>query len=103
MKCYVLAYYGEPKFGNAGEASAQKAKWETWVAGLGGAVVDPGTPLGKAKTVSAGGVSDGGAGRLLGFSIVKAAGMEAALEIAKTCPYLEQGTIDVAEIMRMTP
>jgi hypothetical protein len=103
MKSYFLAYYGEPKFDSPEQASAQKAKWETWVAGLGGAVVDPGTPLGKAKTVSASGVGERGANRLLGFSIVRAAGMEAALEIAKACPYREQGTIEVAEIVRMGP
>lgn len=103
MKSYILAYYGAPKFEGPEQAAAQKAKWEAWVGGLGAAVVDPGAPLGTAKTVSRSGIGEGGAHGLLGFSIVKAAGMEAALEIAKDCPYLEQGTIEVAEIMRMAP
>lgn len=103
MKNYFLAYYGEPKFGGPEQAAAEKAKWEAWVGGLGGAVVDPGTPLGQARRVSAGGVREGGADRLLGFSIVKAESIDAAIEMAKTCPYLAQGTIDVAEIMRMAP
>lgn len=103
MKSYLLAYYGEPKFDGPEQAAAHKAKWEAWVGALGGAVVDPGTPLGKAKSVSAGGVRDGGANRLLGFSVVKAASFDAAIAMAKACPYLEQGTIDVAEIMRMAP
>ncbi len=78
------------------------AKWQAWVGGLGDAVVNPGTPLGKSKTVSSGGVSDdGGSNALTGFSIVKADSMDAALEIAKGCPYLEHGTIEVAEVKEM--
>lgn len=103
MQSYILAYYGEPKFDGPQQAAAQKARWQAWLGGLGGAVIDPGTPLGKAMSVSAGGVREAGAGRLLGFSIVKAASLDAAIEMAKACPYLEQGTIDVAEIMRMAP
>jgi len=39
---------------------------------------------------------------LSGFSVVKADSMEAALEIAKSCPFLEtEGTIEVAEMMEM--
>ncbi|MFB3052547.1 MAG: YciI family protein [Dehalococcoidia bacterium] len=39
---------------------------------------------------------------MLGFSIVKADGMDAALEMAKACPTLEiGGTIEVAEVMEM--
>ena len=52
------------------------------------------------KTVSSGGVSDG-SDRLTGFSIVKAESMDAALEMAKVCPHLEHGTVDIAEVMEM--
>jgi hypothetical protein len=38
---------------------------------------------------------------LIGFSIVKVDSMDAALEMAKVCPYLEIGTIEVAEMMEM--
>ena len=78
------------------------AKWKGWVDGLSDAVVNPGTPLGMSKTVSSSGVSDGGGSNpLLGFSIVKADSMDAALEMAKVCPYLELGTIEVAEVKKM--
>ncbi len=78
------------------------AKWQAWVSGLGDAVVNPGTPLGKSKAVSSAGVSNtSGSERLAGFSIVKADSMDAALEMAKKCPFLEIGTIEVAEVMEM--
>jgi hypothetical protein len=79
------------------------ANWKAWVGGLGDAVVNPGTYLGLSKTVSSGGVSDdGGSNPLLGFTIVKADSMDAALEMAKACPHLGLGgTLEVAEVMEM--
>ncbi|MDH3671732.1 MAG: hypothetical protein OES46_11270 [Gammaproteobacteria bacterium] len=53
------------------------------------------------KTVSAGGVSDdGGSNPLSGFSIVRADTMD-VLEMAKGCPQLDIGTIEVAEVKEM--
>ena len=56
------------------------------------------------KTVSSDGVTDdGGPNPLSGFSILEAETMEAALEMAKSCPFLdmETGTIEVAQVMEM--
>lgn len=78
------------------------AKFKAWIGGLSDAVVNPGTPLGMSKTVSSDGVSDSdGSNRLTGFSIVKADSMDAALKMAKGCPFLEICTIEVAEVMEM--
>ena len=103
MSNYVLAYHGGTKPESPEEGTKHMAKWKAWVGGLGDAVVNPGTPLGKSKTVSSGGVSDdGGSNPLLGFSIVKADSMDAALEMAKTCPFLDLGgTLEVAEVKEM--
>ncbi len=103
MSDFVFAYHGGKMPESPEEGAKQMAKWNAWVGGLGDAVVNPGTPLGKPKTVSSGGVSDdGGSNPLLGFSIVKADSMDAALEMAKACPTLEiAGTIEVAEVMGM--
>jgi len=103
MSSFVFAYHGGKTPESPEEGAEQMAKWNAWVGGLGDAVVNPGTPLGKPKTVSSGGVSDdGGSNPLLGFSIVKADSMDAALEMAKACPTLEiGGTIEVAEVMEM--
>ncbi len=103
MPNYVLAYHGGKTPESPEEGAKQMAKWKAWLGGLGDAVVNPGTPLGKPKTVSSSGVSDdGGSDPLLGFSILKADSMDAALEMAKACPTLEiGGTIEVAEVMEM--
>ncbi len=103
MPNYVLAYHGGKTPESPEEGAKQMANWKAWLGGLGDAVVNPGTPLGKAKKVSSSGVSDdGGSDPLLGFSILKADSMDAALEMAKACPTLEiGGTIEVAEVMEM--
>lgn len=36
-----------------------------------------------------------------GLSILEAADMDAAIEIAKSCPFAEMGTIEVSQIMQM--
>ena len=103
MKNYVFVYYGEPKFESAEAGTNYKQKWMAWMGGLGKALVNPGIPFGKPKTVSSSGVSDarGGSNRVTGFSTVQADTIEAAIEMAKGCPHLEHGTVDVAEAMEM--
>ena len=102
MSNYIFAYHGG-KRPETPEAGAElMARWKAWMGGLGDALVNPGNPLGMSKTVSSGGVSDdGGSNPLSGFSIVKADSMDAALEMAKGCPHLEHGTVEVAEAMEM--
>ena len=80
------------------------AKWQAWIENLGDTMINSGSPLGMSKTVSENGVVDnGGANPLAGFSIIKADSMDAVLEIAKGCPFLEMetATIEVAEVMQM--
>lgn len=101
MPSYIIAYHGGKMPESPEEGAKQKEKWEAWLGGLGDAVVNPGTPLSNNKIVSASGVSEAGPDALTGYSIVKADNMDAALEIAKACPYLEFGAVQVAEQMEM--
>jgi hypothetical protein len=104
MAQFMFVYYGGKKPDTPEEGAAMMQKWHAWIAGLGEAMVNPGTPVGMSKTVSADGVADdGGANPVNGFSIIEAESMEAVLEIAKGCPFLdmETATIEVAEMMSM--
>jgi hypothetical protein len=102
MTQYLFAYHAGKMPESPEEGARSRAKWQAWVGGLGNAAINPGTPLGKSRTVSAGGVSDdGGPNPLLGFSIVEADSMEAALAMARRCPHLDHGTIEVAEMKKM--
>ena len=101
MPKYVIAYLGGKQVVNPDTRAVQMAKWKAWVDGLGSRMVNPGMPLGQGKLVSAYGVSERGPNHLTGFSIVLADNMDAALEITQRCPFLEVGTIEVAEAMEM--
>lgn len=102
MPTYIIAYHGgkEPETPEAGAEGM--AKWKAWLEELGEAVINPGTPLGASKLVGADGVSDyPKADSLTGFSMVRADDMDAALKIAAACPFLEMGTLEVAEVKSM--
>ncbi len=102
MSNYIFAYHGGKKPESPEAGAELMARWKAWMGGLGDALVNPGNPVGMSKTVSSGGVSDdGGSNPLSGFSIVNADSMDTALEMAKGCPHLEHGTIEVAEVMEM--
>ena len=65
-------------------------------------MVNPGTPLGKSTIVTVDGVSESDAAkRLTGFSMVTAENIDAAIAMAKACPFLEMGSLEVAEVMQM--
>ncbi len=85
------------------EVEEVMTKWQSWLGGMGEDAVDFGNPGGPSKTVSASGVADdGGANPISGYSLVNAADMDAAIEMAKGCPALSNGgTVEVAEAMDM--
>jgi len=101
MAKYVLAYTG----GSTPESPAEQEKvmgdWMNWFGALADAVVDPGSPLGPASTISPdGAVSDGGDSGLTGYSIIAADSLAEALSKAKGCPVLGSGgSVEVYEVM----
>jgi hypothetical protein len=102
MPKYLLAYLGGgQRPPNPETRAAQMARWKAWMEGLGPRMVNPGIPLGQGRHVSPDGISERGPNHLTGFSVVIADNMDAALEIAQRCPFLEIGTIEVAEAMEM--
>ena len=102
MAQFGLLYIGEPQFATPEEGQAHFKQYMDWLNRLGEAVVNRGIPMGPPTRVSAEGVSsEERADRLTGLTIVEAADMEAALEIAKRCPYIEVAALDVVQIFEM--
>ena len=102
MAHYVITYYGFPRFERPEDGAAYMAKWRTWMGEVGEAMINPGTPMGAGKTLSADGVSETTRVEpLTGFSVVSAESLEAAVALARGCPHLAHGTIDVAQAMDM--
>lgn len=104
MPKFIFAYHGGGMPETPEEGERVMAAWNAWYGSMGEAVADGGAPVGKSRTVSAGGVADdGGSNPLSGFTVVTAADMDAACEMAKGCPILEggNGTVEVAPCVEM--
>ena len=102
MSTYIIAYHGGKKPESPEDGAKHMEKWQDWIKSLGDTVVNPGTPLGPSKIVRSTGVSDNnGSDRLTGFAMVKAESLNAAIEIAKTDPFLTMGNVEVAEVFGM--
>jgi len=103
MPNYIFAYHSNgnmPK--TPEEGAAHMEKYKTWLDSMGDAVVNPGTPFKDSKTVSSDGVEDGGGPNpVMGFTEVTADNLDAAVEMAQASPFLEMGTIEVAEAVQM--
>ena len=97
-----MAYHGGSMPESEDEIAHEMARWGQWMDSLGTHLVVPGAPVGKSKTLSATGVTDdGGSNPLSGYSIVEAANIDAALDLIKACPHLDDGTIEVAPLINM--
>jgi hypothetical protein len=104
MTDYILVYQGGVEPATKEEGAAHMAKWQAWAQGLGDAIVNPGTPTGSPKIVSADGVSDDtGPSAMSGYTIVQTDSMDGALKMAKECPFIEMegATLAVAELKKM--
>ena len=103
MEKFMIAYCGGNQPSSQEEGMAQMGKWKTWVEGLGDKVINPGTPLPVSKIVTSSSVKDDDdSNAMKGFAVVKAESMEAAVEIAQSDPFLENGgTIRVSQMMEV--
>lgn len=103
MPKFVFAYHGGNMPETPEEGAKEMERWQSWLGAMGEDALDFGNPVGPSKTVSADSVADdGGANPLSGYSLISAANMDAAIEMAKGCPALQHGgTVEVAEAMDM--
>ncbi len=103
MTQFVIVYLGGNPPSTPEEGQQHMQKYMAWLADLGAAAVSPGNPLKGTQTVhSDASVSSGSNTAMSGYTIIDVESMEAALSIAKACPFLEVGgTLEVSELMKM--
>ena len=104
MPRYVLTYLGGDRPSSPEEGKHHYAKYMEWLSSLGDSAVSPANPLKNTSTVNSDGtVTPGGRTSMSGFTIVEAASMEAALSMAKACPFLDiGGSLEVSELVEMS-
>ena len=105
MTQYMITYVGTPKHPATPEEGQQHmADYKAWLSSLGDDAVSPANPIKNTITVSPdGSVTSGSSTSMSGFTVVEAESDEAALAIAKACPYLDiGGSLEVSEMMKMS-
>ena len=103
MPQYVIVYLGGNQPSSPEEGKQHFSKYMEWLSSLGDAAVSPANPLKNTSTVNPDGtVTTGGTTTMSGYSIIEADSMEAALSIAKSCPFLDiNGSLEVSELAEM--
>ena len=98
MPTYLVTYHGAGGPPPSPEAREQMmAAFGAWVASVGDHMIDPGAPLGPAKSVSSDGVSNSGPG-IGGYSLIKADDLDTAVGLVKNHPFVGRGgTLQVSE------
>jgi hypothetical protein len=97
MGKYVYVFTGGGIPQSEEEGQRVMAAWNAWFETLGSAVVDQGAPFGPSTSVKG-----GSAVNATGYSIVSAESLDAAAEMAKSCPILEGGgNVEVYETLAM--
>jgi hypothetical protein len=103
MPNYMLTYLGTPSISTPEEKQSHMQKYHQWITDLGDAALSPMNPLKDVSVIdSKGDVTLGGETGMSGFTIVTAESKDAAMEIAKACPFLDVGgRLEVAEMIEM--
>jgi hypothetical protein len=103
MTHYIIVYLGGEQPSDPEESQKHFEKYREWLTSLGDAVVSALNPLKDTSVVKTDGtVATGSLTQMSGFSIIQANSIEAVLEMAKTCPFLEiGGSLEVSELMQM--
>ena len=104
MSRYVIVYIGGDQPSTPEEGKQHFAKYQEWLASLGEAAVSPANPLKNTSTVNPDrSITAGGSTAMSGYTIVEAESMEAALDMAKACPFLDiNGSLEVSELVQMS-
>ena len=103
MPQYIIVYLGGNQPSSPEEGKRNFAKYMEWLSSLGNSAVSPANPLKDTVTVNPDGtLSSGGKTRMSGYTIIEAESMDAALSVAKSCPFLEiGGSLEVSEMAQM--
>ena len=104
MAHYIITYLGGNPPSTPEEGKQHFAKYKEWLLSLGESAVSPANPFKDTVTVNTDGtVTAGSSTSMSGYTIIEAASMDAALEMAKACPFLDiGGSLEVSELVQMT-
>ena len=91
MANYLLTFHGGSMPETKEDQDNVMKAWTDWFGRLGGALVDGGNPISKAKAISPDGSVMDATSAPTGYAIIKADDLDAAVALAKGCPVLAGG------------
>ena len=103
MTQYIITYIGGNQPATPEEGRQHFIKYKEWLATLGDCVVSPANPFKNTHTINADGtVTNKSSTSMSGYTIINAESIDAAIESAKACPFLEiGGSLEVSELIQM--
>ncbi len=104
MAQYIIIYLGGNQPSSPEEGKQHFMKYKAWLSSLGDSVVSPANPFKNTNTISPDGtVTAGSTTSMSGYTIVDAVSIDAAIDIAKACPFLDiGGSLEVSELVQMS-
>ena len=99
MAQYIITYLGGHQPSSPEEGKKHFTKYQEWLSSLGDSAVSPANPLKNTCTVNSDGtVTTGSITAMSGYTIIESDSMEAALEIAGACSFLNiGGSLEVSD------
>ena len=103
MPQYMITYLGGDQPSSPEEGKRHMLEYRTWLSSLGDSAVSPANPLKNTSTINPDrSVTMRSATTMSGFTIIETDSMDAALSIAKECPFLDiGGSLEISELMQM--
>jgi len=103
MAHYIISYLGGNQPATPEQGKQHFEKYKAWLSSIETVVVSPANPFKHTHTVHPNGsVTPSSTTTMSGYTLVDVDSIETALELAKTCPFLDiGGSLEVSQIMTM--
>ena len=103
MAQFIIVYLGGDQPSSPEKDVEHRSNYMDWLSSLGDAVISPANPLKNTCTVNADGiVTNASSTTMSGYTLIEADSMDAALSVAKACPFLDiGGSLEVSELIMM--
>ncbi|GGI80271.1 YciI family protein [Shewanella gelidii] len=104
MPQFMISYLGGQQPASSEESQQRYLEYKQWLSSLGDTAVSPANPLKSTTTIHAdGSVVNSSATSMSGFTIIEVDSMNAALVVARACPFLQiGGSLEVSELIPMS-
>jgi len=102
MAQFIIVYLGGEQPTNPEEGKKHMEEYREWLKSLGDSVISALNPLKDTHVINANGATNGSSTAMSGFTIIEAKSIEVAIELSKSCPFMDiGGTLEVSELMQM--